>query len=63
MNMIGEHPCNICTNEICKKTETYGDCVWQHICDKSFSCDTYDCMLNYEGSCLGCFYDKCGCKK
>ena len=60
--MDGEHPCNICTNKICEEPETYGDCVWQHIYDKSFSCDTYDCMLNYEVSCIGSFYGRCGCQ-
>lgn len=58
--MDGEHPCNICTNQICKQTETYGDCVWQHVYSKFYSCNNYDCMLEYEGMCLGSFYGRCG---
>lgn len=61
--MNGEHPCNICESMICKREETYVDCVWQHIYSASYSCEKYDCMMNYEGCCLGCFYNKCGCKK
>lgn len=61
--MNGEHPCNICTNRIFEEIETYGDCVWQHVYSKTFSCENYDCMLNYEGSCNGSFYGRCGCQK
>lgn len=61
--MNGEHPCNICTNRICEQTETCGECVWHDIYSESFSCNNYDCMLQYETMCLGSFYGRCGCQK
>lgn len=61
--MNGEHPCNICTNKLCEEPENYGDCVWERVYSTSFSCNNYDCMLNYEGSCIGSFYGRCGCQE
>ena len=61
--MDGEHPCNICTNRICGQHGDCDDCVWKHIYSASFSCNNYDCMLQYETMCLGGFYGRCGCQK
>ena len=56
--MKGKHPCEICTNLNCDGFEA--ECVWKIIYSQKYECNTYDCMMNHEGSCLGSFYDKCG---
>lgn len=61
--MDGEHPCNVCESRRCEDSECCMDCVWKHIYSPSYSCENYDCMMNYESSCLGSFYDRCGSQK
>lgn len=56
--MSGENPCNIC-NADCYET----DCVLNRIYHNVEYCKAYDCFVNYEGNCLLCLYDDCGCRK
>lgn len=63
LTMNGEHPCNICENKNCEEFNSDEECVWKNFWSESYKCLNYDCMLNYEGSCNGSFYGRCGCQK
>lgn len=50
--MSDKHPCDSC-NEQCD------GCFWYIRYNKRNSCDKYDCMYNYEDTCVLEIYDEC----
>lgn len=65
--MRGDNPCNICHADC--ETVLGGDeycgnsCMFYQQYNKVYTCEAYDCFVNYEGSCLLSLYDNCGCRK
>ena len=54
-NMTGKNPCDICHQKQC-----FG-CILNRY-NRVYVCKAYDCMLNYEDSCILNIYDVCGCR-
>ncbi len=51
--MDGKNPCDVCRRSECI------DCALIVYATK-FECCSYECFLNYEGSCMIGLYDECG---
>ena len=53
----GKNPCDICKKDDC------WECLLNSWSKKYYQCLTYECFLNYEGSCLISLYESCGACK
>ena len=54
-----QHPCNLCKKQNCNVGDE--DCIFYLRFNRQYECAAWDCIVNYEGTCLLELYDACGC--